>query len=128
MATQLSGELDIASRVRAVSSWSRVASMDSNQKTTSTWEGRGWSQGGEHHPAHRAPARGSPGTPVSRPNTVSPVTPAQENHLLTPNPLALGASAHTWGGGQEASASTGVPPVQEGQMPTLSSLTGYSDG
>jgi len=43
MATQLSGELDIASSVRAVSSWSRVANMDSSQKTTSTFEGQGMS-------------------------------------------------------------------------------------
>jgi hypothetical protein len=55
MATQLSGELDMARSVRAVSSWSRVASMDSNQKTTSTY-GRQrvrtpfWARG--LHPAH----------------------------------------------------------------------------
>lgn len=59
MATQLSGELDMASSVRAVSSWSRVASMDSNQKTTSTCERQGIGSGWEPRPAHLAQPDGS---------------------------------------------------------------------
>lgn len=41
MAKQLSWELDMASSVRDMSSLSRVASMDSSQKTTSTCRGGG---------------------------------------------------------------------------------------
>lgn len=138
MATQLSGELDMARSVRAVSSWSRVASMDSSQKTTSTCRRVGMEASWGHPPGSPGPNQPThPPQPGAVPtvwvtcpkHARSPVTPPPRPEEFLPYPYHPHfAPTHSWGDGQEASITVEMPPAHEGQMPTPLASSGTPRG
>lgn len=77
-------------------------------------------------PSSPGPSQGQPKHPREPPKHGESCDPSPGESLAHPDPPRPGGQRTHLGRWWEASASTGVPPVQEGQMPTLSSLTGYS--